>query len=774
MADQFPPELLKSLEEQAKVMASLNKEYKNHLAFQIKSKAGWANQHNAIEQFTKDMKLIGSGDTLSKFAKGLKEGFNSLNEFKQDLDTLDEMIAKSSNTFEKQELVKQREAVATKASMVALQAGALDAGKALTKSLVNGVVGTAGQFVKGLQGNASASELGATVLTGAVDLVTGSVSTAGDAIAKTGQVAQGFGGKMRVVGAIAELAGSAISGMSAAVGKLAKFGIEVLSKEVDKTYKSFNAMASSGALFAGGMSDMRATANLAGMSLETFSKVIKENSETIGQSGLGLTAGTKMIANVSSNFARQIGGSGKSVREELMTLGFSIEEQAGLIAETAANMRRSAGGKNDEKAVAEQTQKYAENLRVIANITGEDAKKKTEAAKQQNQILAFQAELAKMGPQQRAQIDAAMATMTEVEKKNLRDRVVLGEVINKEGAIYEATVAGAREKSEAQLALFKSNELTAESNAKLNAQYGEQIQGSILGNKELQVASFVTGGVLAEVGKGMLDAVNQSTTYTAEAVAAGKANVEAAKASNDALTTGIMGAAVAAEQLKVSLERMLTPAIAEYAKVTEAILTTLSNTLNDLGFIGKGETSFWDKLKSAGKGALEGGTAGAMIGGAIGGTVGTAIVPLAGTAVGGLGMGAAGGIIGGIGGAINGWFNAKEGKAAGGIAEGPESGYLEKLHGMEAVVPLEGGRSIPVDLSGITEALSAAMSAGKSALSASPLGMAAGAVGEMGKSLFGPNQTDLMQEQIGLLREIHETLTSSNGLQQQYVYNTYS
>jgi len=616
--------------------------------------------------------------------------------------------------------------------------------------------------------------LGATVLNGAVDLATGSVGMVGDSMAKAGQVMGQFGGKAKIAGAALDIFGSAISAGATAAGKLAKFGIEVLSKEVEKTYKAFNAMASSGALFAGGMSDMRATANLAGMSLETFSKVIKENSETIGQSGLGLTAGTKMIANVSSNFARQVGSSGKSVREELMTLGFSIEDQAGLIAETAANMRRSAGGKNDEKAVAEQTQKYAENLRIIANITGEDAKKKTEAAKQQNQILAFQAELAKMGPQQRAQIDAAMATMTETEKKNLRDRVVLGEVINKEGAIYEATVAGAREKGEAQLALFKTNELTAESNAKLNADYGEQIQASILGNKELQVASFVTSGVLTEVGKGMLDAVNQSTTYTTEAVAAGRTNVEAAKASNDALTTGIMGAAVAAEQLKVSLERILTPAIAEYAKVTESILTALSNTLNDLGFIGKGEVSFWDKLKSAGAGAVGGATTGAMIGGAVGGTVGTAIMPLAGTAVGGLGMGAAGGIIGGIGGAITGWFDAKSGKAEGGVAEGPESGYLEKLHGMEAVVPLEGGRSIPVDLSGITEALSAAMSVGKSALSASPLGMAAGAVGEMGKSLFGPNQTDLMQEQIGLLREIHETLTSSNGLQQQYVYNTYN
>jgi hypothetical protein len=773
MADQFLPEYLKMLEEQAKVMASLNKEYKNHLAFQLKSKPHWVDQDNAIKDFTKNMKLMGGGDTLSKFAKGLREGFDSLNEFKQDLDTLDEMIAKAGDTQNKKTLQDQRDAIATKAAMITLQAGALDAGKALTKSLVNGVVGTAGQFVKGLQGNASASELGATVLNGAVDLATGSVGMVGDSMAKAGQVMGQFGGKAKIAGAALDILGSAVSAGAAAVGKLAKFGIEVLSKEVEKTYKAFNAMASSGALFADGMSDMRATANLAGMSLDTFSKVIKENSETIGQSGLGLTAGTKMIANVSSNFARQIGGSGKSVREELMTLGFSIEDQAGLIAETAANMRRGAGGKNDEKAIAEQTQKYAENLRIISNITGEDAKKKVEAAKQQNQILAFQAELAKMGPDQRAQINAATANMKEIELKNFQDRVVLGEVINKEGALYEASVTGAREKSEAALALFKNNELTANSVAKLNAQYGDQIKDSILGNKEMQVATYAAGGYLTGFGKSLLDQVDQANVYTKEAVNAAKENVDKSKASNDALTTGIMGAAVAAEQLKVSLERVLTPAIAQYARVTESILTTLSNTLNDLGFIGKGEVSFWDKLKSAGAGALAGGAGGAVTGAAYGGITG-AMAGGVGAAPGALAGAVSGGVIGAVGGAIAGWFDAKSGKAEGGIAEGPESGYLEKLHGMEAVVPLEGGRSIPVDLSGITEALSTAMSVGKSALSASPLGMAAGAVGEMGKSLFGPNQTDLMQEQIGLLREIHETLTSSNGLQQQYVYNTYN
>ena len=41
-----------------------------------------------------------------------------------------------------------------------------------------------------------------------------------------------------------------------------------------------------------------------------------------------------------------------------------------------------------------------------------------------------------------------------------------------------------------------------------------------------------------------------------------------------------------------------------------------------------------------------------------------------------------------------------KGYAGGGIADGPESGYMAKLHGREAVVPLGNDRSIPVKMTG--------------------------------------------------------------------------
>lgn len=58
-----------------------------------------------------------------------------------------------------------------------------------------------------------------------------------------------------------------------------------------------------------------------------------------------------------------------------------------------------------------------------------------------------------------------------------------------------------------------------------------------------------------------------------------------------------------------------------------------------------------------------------------------------------------------------GWQDALASFADGGIASGPKDGYLSMMHGTEAVVPLPNGNQIPVEMSGVSEAVETQMAA---------------------------------------------------------------
>jgi hypothetical protein len=746
------------------MMKSEQKLRKQAFEFQEKS---WPKQKKQLEDYTNNIKLLNGG--FPGFVKGFKDGKAKIEEFKVGLDQLDKEIENSKEGSRKQQLEYARGQMALKIFGASVESAGISLTKALTTNLLGGVTDTAGKFVRGLQDNASATSLSTTIMSGAVDMATGAVSAAGSGLSQVGSAAATLGkpgGKMQMLGIAAELAGSAISAMGASAGKLAKFGIEVLSKEVEKTVKAFNDTSSAGAMFTDGMTGMRKAASAAGLTTDQFAAVVKANSQSLAQSGLGVSEGATAIGR-----AMKVGG--KEAQQQLLNLGYSFEEQAGLYAETTAAMRRSTGGRASDQQVAEATRQYAENLRTIAAITGEDAKRKTEEARQQNQILAFQQELAKKTPEQRAQIDAAMATMTEQEKKNFRDRVVLGTVINKEGAIYEATVAGARSKGEAALRLFENNELTAKKNAELNAEYGDTIKESILSNKTLGVASYAAGGVVQDVGKGMLDSVNQAVTYTAEAVKNGQAVVQEQKATNDALTSSVTGAAQAAQDLKVGLQEVLLPAIQDFARVSKEILESVSKTVRDTMGTG-GEESLWDKIKRVGGAVLGGAATGGQMGGTAGAVVGS-VVPGIGTVTGGT-IGTIGGaLIGAIAAGFSEWFGKKEGKAEGGVAEGPETGFLEKLHGTEAVIPLENGRSVPVslDVSGMAKVLADAAASGGMGKALAGSLPAGGPMFSLGGMSAGQDPAELLQQQMAILRDIKDVLTNSQSLQEQFVQNTY-
>jgi NAD(P)-dependent dehydrogenase (short-subunit alcohol dehydrogenase family) len=121
-------------------------------------------------------------------------------------------------------------------------------------------------------------------------------------------------------------------------------------------------------------------------------------------------------------------------------------------------------------------------MSLLAQLSGEDAKRQKEKVKAENATLAFEMEKAKMSPKQRAELDAAMAQMTEQERQNLRERMVYGTVINKQGAIMEAMTPTMKENGEAYANQLKNNALTVESVAGQQSKNAKKLNDEVMKN----------------------------------------------------------------------------------------------------------------------------------------------------------------------------------------------------------------------------------------------------------------------------------------------------
>lgn len=536
-----------------------------------------------------------------------------------------------------------------------------------------GLASAAGGAVKSLQGGASGIDVAAGIMGAGIDAAGDAAKIAGAAVGGLGALASSTNPYVKTLGVIASVAGPAIAGIGESASKMAKFGLEVVQKELEKTITAFNTMSKSGALFADGMTGMRNAAGNAGLTVDSFSKVVSERSAELGAAGIGVTEATKRMGGVAKSFSETIGASGKSVQMELRNLGYSLEEQAGLIAETMADLNRrgTARGMTDQQ-IASATAQYAQDLRTLSAITGEDAKSKMAAAKAAANQIAFQNKLAEMDPTQAKQLTDSMATMTAQQKKDFMEMQLFGTVVNETGAIMMASNRGYANSMQQFNDAANEGALTVE---KASAIQAENSQLALEDRKNLTAIGLAQAatGAFTEVANAGLEAMQNFQTYTKESVEAAKAATDGQKNTQDALTNSVMGSAKAADELRVAIQDKLTPAITKFAEYSEKILKSLDKTIKESS--GEESSLNWG---GAAVGALSGAGTGAMIGSAI---------PIIGNAVGAA-----------VGAAIGGGIGLMTGKAEGGISSGPESGYIEKLHGMEAVVPLPDNRTIPVNI----------------------------------------------------------------------------
>jgi hypothetical protein len=597
---------------------------------------------------------------IIKSTKSTEEQFKDLND---ELAKNEKATKKATDDDKQKALREKKQDIESAKRRVEYDRILEDSGQALVKA--TGAL--TAQLTTSIQDNSGAVAISSKVMSAGMGFVGSASQSAGTALQVLGGgmiaagvatmgVAAAFGALFYGVGALLNVAGGAATA-------LGKFAVEALSKELEKTIVAFGKASSGGALFADGMTGLRDAAKNAGLTIEQFSQTIQRQSANIAAAGLSVPQGVKRLGN-----ALRAGGA--ELRGNLINLGFSIAEQGDLVAETMALMRQSGQPlRANGTQIAVQTERYAENLRIIAAITGEDAKRKMAQTREITDQLRFQQKLAGMGEIQSQNIIEGMANIPAALQKNVRDIVLFGNVVNTTGAVMTSLSPNIRGLQNSIAEQVVAGTLTADSARTANKQYMDGIRGD-LADENGAFASIALAqsagltGIAADTAELSNNLLKDAKKQGEAATTAGEDSVKGQKKTTDELTDNVRDASIAAQKLALALQDSLLTPMGLFADATRGItegMVKAVDKLYELAGVPNPNKDF-----------------------------GTSTTQNT-----GMNYGLAGGL------------KSQPKLNEGGVATGPVSGYAATLHGTEAVVPLPDGKNIPVNLdtSSITTAL---------------------------------------------------------------------
>ena len=326
--------------------------------------------------------------------------------------------------------------------------------------------------------------------------------------------------------------------------------IDIVVQSMENLANTFFSVSKAGGVFGGGMNDLADLAKSAGLSVGAFGKLITENSEALAKSGLSISGATRTAARILSS-------GGEQLRTSLFGLGYNLDEHAGVVAQAMSNM--TAAGDPFRSSTPETvaaTTELAKNMRLMANYTGEDLKRKQEEANQYKRYLTLQRVLLNMEPTQRQNFMQKFSLLTEQEKKNAMDVMEFGQIINRTGA----AMAG----SNAEYADYQRNLINSLMNSTTNVEQFERERAAILPGliqglaqdrtfAAAQVAGI--GGVAGSVAQGLGDIGYLLGTRTIPGLENASNEIGQASKGVTGLTETTYIAAKAMMDLKIRLEQ---------------------------------------------------------------------------------------------------------------------------------------------------------------------------------------------------------------------------
>jgi hypothetical protein len=556
-------------------------------------------------------------------------------------------------------------------------------GGVLLAGYANYFINQAKTTVSGLMGGSSPFRLAADLQTAAADDfnttlhgVTGAVESAAGPMALLATAAGiASGGTAFLAAGLFTAGANLVDFLSSKATDIFKFRVQKLGDALEVLTKSYNSAAGAGAVFAGGMDEFKTLQTEAALSQEQFAGVLSRNSYNLADSGLGVTEATKLLSGTVGKFVKMTGQSGITFRDQMQNLGFDIEAQGDLAADVIGMVKR-AGRQLVPEELAQETLAYAKNLRVIQEITGQDARKRIAEAKATTEAFGFQTRFLKATGNNTLLLEQTTQHFGRYPKKlefAIQQATRLGTVID-----FDAIQSGYKDVAENIGAMIRSGNVNL-------ADFDRMVEDNL--------ETFRTSGHEQELAidrvnsangaySGVIDALTEKLKISQALQGGGFARLEkevdGAAETSSGFNTNINLATDRLNDMKVALQNDVTPALRKFADDVPKILKDARQKLIDAGIL-EGPK----RTPASGFDLNAENTRNRANPYAVGPDF---VNPDN----------------------INQWaMDRQKGKASGGISQGPESGYNEVLHGTEAVVPLPNNRSIPVSLdsSSITAAV---------------------------------------------------------------------
>lgn len=420
------------------------------------------------------------------------------------------------------------------------------------------------------------------------------------------------GGMSSVLGPVTGTLAKTFTMLGAAVGKA---GIDVLKEQLVASMSVMEKYNKMGAIFTEGLREMRVNTGKTGLSFESFAQVVDANRENIKAFGGTLSDGISKLANVSNAMGESIDSSGKTVRQRLLNLGISIEEQTAIAASYMAQERALQVSRRvkvrDDKEIAELTAKYAVDLKVLQEATGKDAKAIMEKARVESTTAYL---MNKLSADQRESLMGTMAGLSQLPESIQTDMKRAVQQVAAGGPITVKSVAQNQELYDMAMNLGNSITAGTKDMQRNTMKANEQLQKTLTRNAEINKGSgAVLGGIAlyadnmdsdqARISRGIDDII--AATNLQEG-ATDKSYESAKKVMNttDAMQNSVSSMTAESAKITAAFTQISTEALPKVAPAINGLVTGVATAVTTIEKAVTGKVSMTDTLTSLKTGML--------------------------------------------------------------------------------------------------------------------------------------------------------------------------